>query len=86
MRHPVLLFVLPWALWAQVETQAIPKTGPVEVLRDVMDRFATYEACDKTARWAEAQPSMREAWTLGPRGERWHSVMTYECRQQGGLQ
>jgi len=83
MRRWGHLVLLPWALWAHVETQPVPARAEPVTTSDVMERFATYEACDKTARWAESKPDMREEWMVDAQGKRWHSTMTYECRQGG---
>jgi len=48
---------------------------------DPIERFATYEACEKAVQWAESQSDLREDWTVDAAGNRWHSTMTYECRQ-----
>ena len=49
---------------------------------DVMERFQTYEQCDRVARWAESQPDMREEWTITPAGRKYRTVISYICRKE----
>lgn len=78
------LVLLPWALWAHLETQAVPARSEPVRTSDAIERFATYEQCDGAARWAESQPDMREDWTVDEKGGRWYTTIRYECRT-GGL-
>jgi hypothetical protein len=77
------LVLLPWALWPHVETATVPATGTPVTTSDAIERFATYEACKKAARWAESQPDLREEWMVTWDGQRFDSTMIYECRQGG---
>jgi hypothetical protein len=72
--------VLAWVLWATLETQSVPATGAPFVQRAVMERHESYQACDTAARWAEAQPALREEWTV-TNGRKYRTVVTYACRQ-----
>ena len=79
MARPVSWWVLPWALWATVETVSVPAGLPPTRASDVLARFARYEECARALAWAESQPDMREVWTVTNEG-RYYTTVTYQCR------
>jgi hypothetical protein len=75
MRRWGHLVLLPWALWAHLDTQSVPAGLEAVRTSDAIEHFATYEQCDRRARWAETQPDMREEWTVDEKGGRWYTTI-----------
>lgn len=76
----VALVLLPWALWATMETSTVPATRPPMVRQEILHRFETYQQCDQAAQWAESQPDLREDYQVVG-GQKWRSVMRFDCRK-----
>ncbi len=75
------LLLLPWALWATLETVSVPAVGTPLTKHDVIERFESYQACDTAARWAESQTDLREEWTITKSGRKYHTTMHFSCRR-----
>ena len=76
------LLLLPWALWATLETASVPAQGAPLVRSAMLEQHATYQDCTRAAEWAESQPDLREEWTV-TNGRKYVTTVTYACRQGG---